>query len=329
MVDMNTTQVAYTPKDTGNDTSATNSDSKEFSFFGDDGFTFLDFVDMVNPLQHIPVVSTAYRQITGDELDHGARLAGGTLFGGPIGFAASAFNVLLEHNTGKDVGDHVVAWFDGEEEPVEGDTMIAQNGSNPNVSSFAPVIPESEADAFAAGEASLRMAELEEFMNPALSKEVPFPSQTEVTNPAYSGGAGSAGVWTPPTNVDHPFPTERSSSAQEKTLSSMYQTKEVAETPPAAQPAVSPQAAYGFQAKQSHDDSLDALRAFARDVKAQQMEMKAAQTQPVATPAPTPVPPPRPLTSPTQLSQIQDNGWFASMMSENMTRYAERPDIDG
>ena len=41
----------------------------EFKFFGKDGFTFFDFLDVINPLQHIPVVSTLYRSLTGDEID--------------------------------------------------------------------------------------------------------------------------------------------------------------------------------------------------------------------------------------------------------------------
>lgn len=121
MVDHVNTQVAYNPPPAGNEATKPSNEpakqadkEKEFSFFGDDGVTFWDMLDVVNPLQHIPIVSTAYRAITGDELDPGARLAGGTLFGGPIGLAASAFNVILENNTGKDAGEHVLAMFQGE-----------------------------------------------------------------------------------------------------------------------------------------------------------------------------------------------------------------------
>lgn len=323
MVDMNTTQVAYTPAESGNDKKSGNG---EFSFFGDDGFTFWDFVDMVNPLQHLPVVGTAYRQITGDELDPGARLAGGTLFGGPIGLAASAFDVILEHNSGKDMGEHVVAWFDGEEQSVEDKpTMMAKNDfSNPNVASFAPIIPQSEADAFAAGEASLRMAELQEFMNPVMGQEIPAPAVQ-----AAPKGAGSAGTWTPPLNVDHPFPTERSlETTPQRDLTSLYQPRPDVETTQiqlqqaaAVAPSVTPapQREFGFQAKQSHDESLDALRAFARDMKAQQQNVKAAEETKVTQQAPS-----VPATSPTQLSQTQDNAWFANMMSQNIDRYAQR-----
>src|SRR3546814_6236130 len=44
--------------------------------------TFGDFLDIINPLQHIPLVSTLYRAITGDEISPHARILGATLFGG-------------------------------------------------------------------------------------------------------------------------------------------------------------------------------------------------------------------------------------------------------
>ncbi len=86
-----------------------------FQAFGADGFTFLDFLDIINPLQHIPIVGTVYRSIAGDDLDPGSRIAGGTLFGGPVGAAVSVTNVVLEHNTGQDMGDRMMAWFSDED----------------------------------------------------------------------------------------------------------------------------------------------------------------------------------------------------------------------
>jgi hypothetical protein len=77
--------------------------------FGKDGFTFGDFLDIINPLQHIPVVSSIYRSVTGDEIDPGSRIAGGALFGGGIGFVGAMVNALVEDGTGKDIGDHALA----------------------------------------------------------------------------------------------------------------------------------------------------------------------------------------------------------------------------
>lgn len=36
--------------------------------WGKDGFGLNDFIDTINPLQHIPVVSTLYRSLTGDQI---------------------------------------------------------------------------------------------------------------------------------------------------------------------------------------------------------------------------------------------------------------------
>ena len=76
----------------------------DLGFWGADGLTFGDILDLINPLQHIPVVSTIYRAITGDEISPGARIAGGALFGGPIGLALAAVNAVVETATGEDIG---------------------------------------------------------------------------------------------------------------------------------------------------------------------------------------------------------------------------------
>ncbi len=59
-------------------------------FWGSDGFSFKDVLDTINPLQHIPIVSTIYQSITGDVPSSGANIAGGALIRrAAIGFAAS------------------------------------------------------------------------------------------------------------------------------------------------------------------------------------------------------------------------------------------------
>ena len=79
--------------------------------FGKDGFTFFDFLDIINPLQHIPVISTIYRAITGDQIDPGSRIAGATLFGGPLGGALASMDVAIKHQTGLDIVEHSVTFF--------------------------------------------------------------------------------------------------------------------------------------------------------------------------------------------------------------------------
>ncbi|MFH0946083.1 MAG: hypothetical protein V2A76_12860 [Planctomycetota bacterium] len=89
--------------------------SVEKSVFGEDGFGFGDVLDLVNPLQHIPVVSTIYRAVTDDGIANGPRILGGGLFGaflgGVGGLISSVFDVGLKESTGRDLGEHVLSWF--------------------------------------------------------------------------------------------------------------------------------------------------------------------------------------------------------------------------
>jgi len=79
--------------------------------FGEDGLGFSDILDIVNPLQHIPLVSTIYRAVTGDEISPGARMAGGTLFGGPIGLAGAIAVNAIEDHSGQSMEDRVAGLF--------------------------------------------------------------------------------------------------------------------------------------------------------------------------------------------------------------------------
>lgn len=72
------------------------------SFFG-------TLIDIINPLQHIPVVSTFYREATGDTMSAGANVIGGGLFGGVLGAASSLLNVAVEAGTGQDIGANLMA----------------------------------------------------------------------------------------------------------------------------------------------------------------------------------------------------------------------------
>lgn len=46
--------------------------------------------DAINPLQHIPIVSSIYRAVSGTDISAFANIAGSTLYGGPIGGAIAA-----------------------------------------------------------------------------------------------------------------------------------------------------------------------------------------------------------------------------------------------
>ena len=75
-----------------------------------------DLVDVINPLQHIPVISSIYRAITGDEISPAARLAGGALFGGPVGLAGAYISGVVEDVTDTSLGEVIVATFTGSDD---------------------------------------------------------------------------------------------------------------------------------------------------------------------------------------------------------------------
>lgn len=105
--------------------------------------SFGDFLDVINPLQHIPIVSTIYRAITGDEIAGPARILGGFLFGGPIGLVVGIVNaVTAEVNDGRDVGETALAALFGDEEtpitdPVTG-FAIARAGPGQLIAEAVP-----------------------------------------------------------------------------------------------------------------------------------------------------------------------------------------------
>jgi hypothetical protein len=76
----------------------------------DEGF-FHHLLDVVNPLQHLPVISTIYRAITGEHIGAVERIAGDTLYGGLWGAVSSVADVAFEGITGKSAEDTVLGWF--------------------------------------------------------------------------------------------------------------------------------------------------------------------------------------------------------------------------
>lgn len=75
--------------------------------------SFGDFLDIINPLQHIPLVSTLYREITGDTINQSSRVMGGFLYGGPLGGMGAVVNVMVEDATGKDIGGQLLSAVSG------------------------------------------------------------------------------------------------------------------------------------------------------------------------------------------------------------------------
>jgi hypothetical protein len=102
---------------------------------GDDGggshFSFHDFLSIINPLQHIPVIGTLYRAITGDTIGAPEKIAGDTLYGGLWGAISSLADTAFQAVTGKDIGDTVLAMFTGHHDTKPA-VVAARNDAPPS-----------------------------------------------------------------------------------------------------------------------------------------------------------------------------------------------------
>lgn len=109
---------------------------------GDSELSFGDLLDVVNPLQHLPIVGTIYRALTGDTISETARIAGGALYGGPFGFLGAVANMVVERETGKDIGDTALAWASDELGTSGGDagtTALADASAGRPATAAAPI----------------------------------------------------------------------------------------------------------------------------------------------------------------------------------------------
>jgi hypothetical protein len=103
-------------------------------------FGLYDLLDIINPLQHIPGISTLYREITGDSIKPAMKLAGGGLFGGVLGLASSALDTIIQEETGQDIGQNLLALFNHETAPATKTSLAANKVSkNPETASLTPV----------------------------------------------------------------------------------------------------------------------------------------------------------------------------------------------
>jgi hypothetical protein len=78
---------------------------------------FHHILDVINPLQHLPVIGTIYRAITGEHIGTIEKIAGDALYGGLWGAVASVADVAFEAVTGKSVEDTALAWLKDENKP--------------------------------------------------------------------------------------------------------------------------------------------------------------------------------------------------------------------
>jgi hypothetical protein len=78
----------------------------------DDGASFGDLLDAINPLHHLPVVSQIYRAVTDDAIGLAPRLIGAAIFGGPLGFLIAGISAFFEQISGGTVSEHALALLD-------------------------------------------------------------------------------------------------------------------------------------------------------------------------------------------------------------------------
>jgi hypothetical protein len=109
--------------------------------------SFGDFIDVVNPLQHIPIISSIYRKVSGDEIADAPKFVGAALYSGPVGLIAALGGFIIEAETRlsveKDKSKQIT-----KETPKEGQTRVpntlyATKRSDPNVVPTEKNIPQS------------------------------------------------------------------------------------------------------------------------------------------------------------------------------------------
>jgi hypothetical protein len=68
-------------------------------------------LDILNPLEHLPIIGSIYRAITGTHIGIPEKVAGDALYGGLWGAVSGIADAAFEAVTGKDLGDTVLALF--------------------------------------------------------------------------------------------------------------------------------------------------------------------------------------------------------------------------
>jgi hypothetical protein len=152
-------------------------------------FSFHDVLDTLNPLQHLPVISTLYRWVTGDEPGNVASIVGDTLYGGPIGLAAGLFTAAFKAETGKEPGEMVASAITGEDDgQLLSGTATPQAGAAPAPAATTPA-PAATATAAATSPAATA--------NATSTTAAATAAQVPVISAAQAGAAPAPAATTP------------------------------------------------------------------------------------------------------------------------------------
>ncbi|GEM_PF-1596817 len=96
------------------------------AFDEEDGPSFHDVLDIINPLQHIPIINTIYRHLTGDEEGAVADVGGGALWMGPVGLVGALADLAVKSESGKSIGDNILSWLGLEDDDDSAQAAEAQ-----------------------------------------------------------------------------------------------------------------------------------------------------------------------------------------------------------
>lgn len=282
-----------------------------FQAFGDDGFTVLDALDVINPLQHLPIVGPLYRELTGDDLDPFSRIAGSTLFFGPLGTVVSSANVAIEEFTGRDMGGHLIALMK-DHNPEPSDIEIAS--LTPSAAGTDDIDP---VTAWAMGEISYRKAEADR-QGLAMPAQ-PYSSLIANAAPDAQNLTSSVTLsqWSPPLDSQKPLTAEVPQQPQ-------------TQAPPVIVPrdflAVN-EAPKSYQASSA---TLERLRQTTDAYRAASVETDALIQNDINARPNTADKPQAALTeSPTPHGAMAaDGGWFTATMVEALSKYRQIEEID-
>jgi len=103
-----------------------------------EGIALGDVLDIIYPLQHIPIVSSIYRMTTEDDIGVGLRLLGGALFRGPLGILVSGLTAIFEDNSGGSVEQHAAAPWNTLTDKNQAKSQIAAAGQKGPASAAPP-----------------------------------------------------------------------------------------------------------------------------------------------------------------------------------------------
>jgi hypothetical protein len=232
---------------TGGNDSASAVDSRRYTQFdrtitdaGTATMSFGDIVDMLNPLEHIPVVSSVYRAITGDTINPVARVTGDILYGGAMGIGSAVLGGVgaiadteIASENGKDSSGLVLSALFG---PDETDNPVQLASADTGKTTSSPAAGNSLPPP--AGTQNMVVAQVANVAQPAQAAlQIPVNSPNMPSSPAPNAAPA-----TPPVSSGMALNTH-SSDAPSPFAAPTAQDAEAAVSPPtaaSAPPANSP-----------------------------------------------------------------------------------------